>query len=93
MGCLPKALWSARNITFDDNGFPSFYVVRNKKSILKMKLSVPGLHNISNSLACFAACKLNIPAETIKKGLRKFKGTHRRYEHKGTVDGIKVIDD
>jgi UDP-N-acetylmuramate--alanine ligase len=90
----PKALWSARNITFDDNGFPSFYVVRNKKSILKMKLSVPGLHNISNSLACFAACsELNIPAETIKKGLRTFKGTHRRYEHKGTVDGIKVIDD
>lgn len=90
----PKSFWTARNITFDDNGFPSFHVVRGKKSVLRMKLSVPGLHNVSNSLACFAACSaLNIPAEVIKNSLRKFKGTHRRFEHKGTVDGIKVVDD
>ena len=59
-----------------------------------MKLSVPGIHNVSNSLACFAACSaLGIPAGIIKNSLRKFKGTHRRFEHKGTVDGIKVVDD
>lgn len=90
----PKALWTAKNIIFDNNGFPSFYIVYNKKSIAKMKLSVPGLHNISNSLACVATCSaLNIPVEIIIKSLKKFKGTHRRFEHKGTVDGIKVIDD
>jgi len=89
-----KAFWTARNITFDENGFPSFRVVCGKKSILRMKLSVPGIHNVSNSLACFAACSmLGIPTEVVKNSLRKFKGTHRRFEHKGTVDGIKVVDD
>lgn len=90
----PTAFWTARNITFDENGFPSFNVVRGKKSILRIKLSVPGIHNVSNSLACFAVCSaLNIPADIVRNSLRKFKGTHRRFEHKGTVDGIKVVDD
>lgn len=90
----PKALWTARNITFDENGFASFLVVYDKKSIQRVKLSVPGLHNVSNSLACFAACyELGIPADSIRKSLRKFTGTHRRFEHKGMVDGIRVVDD
>lgn len=90
----PKASWTARNITFDENGFSSFHVVHNKKSILKMKLNVPGLHNVSNSLACFAACyALKIPADTIRNSLRKFNGTHRRFELKGIIDGIRVVDD
>lgn len=90
----PKAAWTARNITFDENGFASFNVVYNKKSLFRMKLSVPGLHNVSNSLACFAACfSLGIPPASIRDSLRKFMGTHRRFEHKGIVDGIRIVDD
>jgi len=90
----PKALWIARNITFDDNGFASFSVVYNKKSLFRLKLGIPGLHNVSNSLACFAACSaLDIPVEIIKRTLRKFKSPRRRFEHKGIVDGIRVVDD
>ncbi|AGC69461.1 UDP-N-acetylmuramate--L-alanine ligase MurC [Thermoclostridium stercorarium subsp. stercorarium DSM 8532] len=90
----PKAYWTARNITFDENGFPSFRVVCGKKSIMRMKLSIPGLHNVSNSLACIAACNaLNIPLDIVQNSLRKFKGTRRRFELKGTIDGIKVVDD
>ena len=90
----PKALWTARNITFDDNGFASFSVVHNKKSLFRLKLSIPGLHNVSNSLACFAACSsLDIPVDIIKRTLRKFKSPRRRFEHKGIADGIRVVDD
>ncbi len=90
----PKASYSARNISFDENGFSSFNVINNKKSLVRMKLSVPGLHNISNSLACFSAChSLGISPAIIRDSLRKFTGTHRRFEHKGTVDGIRIIDD
>lgn len=90
----PKATWTARNITFDENGYPSFNVVFNKKRLLRVKLSIPGLHNVSNSLACFAACHaLGIPATTVREGLRKFTGTHRRFEQKGLVDGIRIVDD
>ncbi len=89
-----KASWTARNISFDENGCASFQVVHNKKSIQRVKLSIPGLQNVSNSLACFAACyTLGVPAELIRLGLRKFSGTHRRFEHKGIVDGIRVVDD
>lgn len=90
----PKANWTARNITFDENGYPSFRVVCGKKSIMRLKLSIPGIHNVSNSLACFAACSaLGVPLEIIQSSLRKFKGTRRRFELKGTVDGIRVVDD
>ena len=90
----PKASWTARNISFDENGCASFHVVHDKKSIQRLKLSVPGLHNVSNSLACFAVCyTLGVPTEIIRTSLRKFTGTHRRFEHKGMVDGIRVVDD
>ena len=90
----PKATWTARNITFDENGYAIFNVVHNKKSLIRMRLSVPGLHNVSNSLACFAVCHLlGVPATSIRDSLRKFTGTHRRFEHKGVADGIRVVDD
>lgn len=90
----PEAAWTARNISFDENGYPLFNVVYNKKSLFRMRLNVPGLHNVSNSLACFAACySLGIPATSIRDSLRKFTGTHRRFEHRGIVDGIHVVDD
>ncbi|MBP7176140.1 MAG: UDP-N-acetylmuramate--L-alanine ligase [Thermoclostridium sp.] len=90
----PKASWTARNISFDENGFASFHIVHEKKSIQRIKLSVPGLHNVSNSLACFAVCyTLGVPNEIIRTSLRKFTGTHRRFELKGMVDGIRVVDD
>lgn len=90
----PKADWTARNISFDENGLASFHVVHQKKVIQRIKLGIPGMHNISNSLACFAACHaLGVPSEIIRKSLRKFTGTRRRFEHKGIVDGIRVVDD
>ena len=36
---------------------------------------------------------LNIPMETIKKGLLSFHGTDRRFEYKGTFNGVTVVDD
>ena len=57
-------------------------------------MSVPGTHNILNSLAAAALCyKYEIPKEDIISGLKNFKGTNRRFEFKGMVHGITVIDD
>ena len=90
----PEANWTARKITFDDNGFASFSVVHNKKNLFRLKLGIPGLHNVSNSLACFAVCHLlDIPVDIVKKTLARFKSPRRRFEHKGVVDGIRVVDD
>ena len=89
-----EAMWSARDIVFDDMGCPAFSLIFKGKKLSTVKLSVPGVHNVSNSLAAIASCyTLGCSLDAIKHGLLKFGGTHRRFELKGVVDGIRVIDD
>ncbi|MBR3249246.1 MAG: UDP-N-acetylmuramate--L-alanine ligase [Clostridia bacterium] len=84
----------AVNIVFDDNGFPEFDVYQNDKFYSRIKLSVPGMHNVSNCLACIAMChQYGITPENIKNALADFTGANRRFEFKGTVNGAKVYDD
>ncbi len=84
----------AQNIRFDDMGYGSFDVVYNNEFFAEIKLSVPGMHNVSNSLAVTACAHLlGINCEDIKKGLASFTGTNRRFEKKGTVNGALIIDD
>ena len=64
------------------------------KVIGKLELSVPGHHNLMNAAAALAAGIVldQAPGEMID-GLATFKGAGRRFEIKGTVNGIRVIDD
>ncbi len=75
-------------------GFPSFDVMKNGEKLCHLQLNVPGEHNILNSLATIAVCMLSgVDAETAAKGIETFKGTHRRFEKKGFLNGAVVIDD
>ena len=61
---------------------------------MKLKLSVPGIHNVSNALACTALCtEYGIERKDIQDALIKFTGAHRRFEFKGKVDGIASVYD
>jgi len=54
----------------------------------------PGMHNVRNAAAAVAvALYLNVPAELIREGLAKFAGVGRRFDVKGAVNDITVIDD
>ncbi len=54
----------------------------------------PGIHNVRNAAAAAAvALHLDVPADLIRKGLESFTGVGRRFEIKGTVGGITLIDD
>ena len=54
----------------------------------------PGIHNVRNAAAAAAvALYLDVPAELIREGLAKFGGVGRRFEIKGVVNDITVIDD
>ena len=56
--------------------------------------SPPGIHNVSNAAAAAAvALSLNVPADLIRAGLSKFSGVGRRFEIKGTFNGVTLIDD
>jgi UDP-N-acetylmuramate--alanine ligase len=52
------------------------------------------MHNVRNAAAAAAvALYLTVPADLIREGLAKFAGVGRRFDIKGNVDGITVIDD
>lgn len=89
-----KCNFVARNIAYDNNGFPLFDVYRNNTFYKSIKLSVPGLHNVYNALACIATChEYGIEKETIKTALAKYTGAHRRFELVGETNGAYVYDD
>ena len=59
-----------------------------------MELQVPGHHNVLNASAALAGgLALGLPGAQLIAGLATFRGTGRRFELKGQVQGIRVIDD
>lgn len=83
------------NVAFDGNGMPVFDVNYQGEHLGKVKLSVPGEHNILNAVGAFACChQLGVSPQTIIDTLDKFKGTQRRFDIVGTTsDGVKLVDD
>ncbi len=94
-GFNPGSTYSAANLGFDSNGYPEFDVVKEGISLAHIHLSVPGEHNIANSLAAFAICHtLGVDPVIIKEVLDNFHGTQRRFDVIGTTaGGVRIIDD
>ncbi|MCI8641575.1 MAG: UDP-N-acetylmuramate--L-alanine ligase [Clostridia bacterium] len=84
----------AKNIHFDNDGFPEFDIYKNKELFVTIKLSVPGIHNVLNSLSCIALCDYyGIDKKYMQTALKKFTGAHRRFEFKGKLNGSSIYDD
>ena len=83
----------AKNIRTD--GLRSiFEAVLNDRSLGLFEVPLIGSHNVCNSLAAIAvAGELEIGMDIVRDALRNFSGVQRRFELKGTVSGINVIDD
>ena len=91
---VQEADYGAANITFDELGNASFDLIRYGEFVDRIKLSVAGNHNVSNALSTIAVADLlQIPMETIKKGILSFGGTVRRFQYKGQRNGFTIIDD
>ena len=88
------ANYIAEDIVFDENGFAKYKLYKDGKYVTDIKLSVAGMHNVLNSLACIAVClAYKIDIEVIKSALSKFTGAHRRLEYVGTYNGANIFDD
>ncbi len=86
--------YSAANISHNELGNASFDFIKKGNFMSRITLSVNGEHNVSNALAALAAADLlGIPVCEASEGLKKFRGTKRRFEYKGEVNGITIIDD
>ncbi len=78
------------------NGFlsVSFEVVYKGDNIGDVRVPLPGVHNVLNSLAAIAvAIELKVSTKKIFDALQGFSGIQRRCELKGEVNGIRVFDD
>lgn len=93
-GLEQPGTYTASDITFDGMGNPSFTCLKEGCPLGRFTLSVPGMHNVSNALAVIAlGQKLGLDTEIIRKGLNSFSGADRRFQHKGKVGGVTIIDD
>ena len=72
----------------------SFEVVREGEHLDAIRLQIPGLYNVKNALAAIAAAlEVGVAFESIQKALGTFAGVHRRFEVKGQVCEVTVVDD
>jgi UDP-N-acetylmuramate--alanine ligase len=86
--------YQANNIRYDELARASYELVVDGEVIDTVTLGVSGEHNVYNSLAAAAVSfELGISLELIQKGLKRFTGTNRRFEKKGEVSGVTIIDD
>lgn len=64
------------------------------QSVAEVTVPVPGLHNVSNAVAAIIAAQTEgIPVERAADLISTFPGVRRRFEHRGTWNGIDLIDD
>lgn len=86
--------YTANFISYDKFAHPSYTLFYKGEELAQVELGVTGEHNIYNSLAAVAVARsLDIPMEVILRGLKRFTGTDRRFQKKGSVNGFTIIDD
>ena len=77
-----------------ENGGTRFSVRHRGASLGTVKLPLPGRHNVQNALATLVvALELEVPFATAAAALEDFGGIERRFESKGEIGGVRVIDD
>ena len=93
-GLNPENDYTATDIAFDKEGNASYNLVAHGEPKGRIALNVKGCHNVMNSLAAIACTEaIGLPLDAIRKGLLSFGGTHRRFEYKGSLGDVTVIDD
>jgi len=88
----------ARDMERNERGGYDFTATTNMASktsaLVKVSLQVPGEHNVRNALAVLAIIAvLGLSRKKAAQALAEFTGTGRRFELRGEVNGISIIDD
>ena len=90
-----SAGYYAGNVAQTSSSGFSFDLYRSgQKAAGPIQLQVPGLHNVSNALAALAVVDLlGLPLADAAQACADFQGTGRRFELRGEINGVAVIDD
>ena len=91
-GVEPSADWVASDIQIDAAG--SSFSLRSSMATTVVRIPQPGLHVVRNALGALSLIgSLGMSVEAAAAALADFRGVGRRWEHRGTVGGITLIDD
>ncbi len=91
---LIKSEETKREGSADSRPYSRFRVTYQKKDLGEFTLYVPGAHNVLNATAAIAVgVGLEVPLDHIRTALDQFRGVDRRFQLRGRVAGISVIDD
>ncbi len=86
--------WTAAQLEPDSQGGISFTAVQRGQAIGRVRLNLPGAHNVQNALAVLAvATQQGIPFAAIVPAFESFQGTERRSQMMGEAGGVTVIND
>jgi UDP-N-acetylmuramate--alanine ligase len=93
-GLTAQADFSAHDIQYNECFGTRFNVWRGTEVLGTVNLNVPGKHNVYNALAAIAVgFELDVPFEKMAEAFATFTNADRRFQFKGEVNGIALIDD
>jgi UDP-N-acetylmuramate--alanine ligase len=105
-GLQPQNDWQAVDIQPNQNGGHNFKIMHHQKNPqastfntcphegVQLSTALPGLHNVANALAALiAANRCGVELAQAAEIIAQFKGVGRRFELKGEVNGVTVVDD
>ncbi|MFQ6058905.1 MAG: UDP-N-acetylmuramate--L-alanine ligase [Anaerolineae bacterium] len=88
------AEWRATDLRLNGRGGYDFVVWHGEAQLGPFSLGVPGRHNVTNALAAIVvAWLLGLDVDQVRGTLARYRGTRRRFEVKGVVRGVTVVDD
>ena len=86
--------YAADQIEFSRQCISSFNFYIKGDYVDRIELNAIGVHNVSNCLPVIGlALQVGVPMETIKKAMISFHNSKRRFEYKGEIGGVSIIDD
>lgn len=93
-GWSNKNDYYAADVRFLGGAKSGYTLMHHGKPICEIRLSIPGKHNILNSMACAAVCLyLGMNPDEMAEHIDKFPGAGRRFEILGEVNGVTIADD
>ena len=93
-GFDPAFDFYAENLSYNNMSCAHFTAMHHGDKLFDVQMKVPGRHMVSNALAAIATGHaMKLDTDAVVRGLSAYSGVDRRFQYKGCVDGVTIVDD